>query len=265
MSNNQIKIGIIGGSGVDSPDILENIKQVKKHTPYGRPSDLITTGTYKGVEVAIIARHGQGHRIFPTMVNYRANVWALKELGVTHIIASTACGSLREEVKPGDLVFIDQFIDRTTKRHQTFYEGQEVCHIPMADPFCDKLRGVFIEAADRLKISNHKKGTMVTIEGPRFSTKAESNLFRSWGADVINMTTVPEAVLAREAGICYASIAMATDYDCWHKSEEPVSVEMILKVMKDNADNVIKILLEVMPRIDWADCQCQVAIKGAIL
>ena len=184
---------------------------------------------------------------------------------MTHILASTACGSLKEEVKPGDLVFIDQFIDRTTKRHQTFYEGQEVCHIPMGEPFCDKLRDLFAESADSLKISNHKKGTMITIEGPRFSTKAESNLFRSWGADVINMTTVPEAVLAREAGLCYASIAMATDYDCWHESEESVNVEMILAVMKKNADNVVKILLEVIPKIDWNDCQCQVAIKGAIL
>ena len=265
MGNENIKIGIIGGSGVDSPEILDDIKKVKKHTPYGRPSDLITVGKFNGIDVAIIARHGQGHRIFPTSVNYRANIWALKELGVTHILASTACGSLKEEVRPGDLVFIDQFIDRTTKRHQTFYEGQEVCHIPMAEPFCDKLRSLFINAADGLKIANHKKGTMITIEGPRFSTKAESNLFRTWGADVINMTTVPEAVLAREAGICYASIAMATDYDCWHQSEEPVSVEMILEVMKKNADNVVKILLEVMPRVDWYDCQCKVAIKGAIL
>jgi len=180
-------------------------------------------------------------------------------------LASTACGSLREEVKPGELVFLDQFIDRTTKRHQTFYEGQEVCHIPMAEPFCGKLRKMLIGTADRLEIKNHKKGTAITIEGPRFSTKAESKLFRSWGADIINMTTVPEVVLAREAGICYASMAMSTDYDCWHETEESVTVEMILEVMKNNAENVKKIMLEVIPKIDWQECECQEAVKGAFL
>ena len=265
MENNKTKIGIIGGSGVDNPDILEDYKKIKKHTPYGRPSDLITVGKYQGREVAIIARHGEGHRIFPSLVNYRANIWALKEMGVTHILATTACGSLKEEVEPGHLVILDQFIDRTTKRHQTFYEGQEVCHIPMGDPFCARIRQLLIATSKNLNIKAHEKGTMITIEGPRFSTKAESNLFRSWGADVINMTTVPEAVLAREAGICYASVAMATDYDCWHDSKEPVSIEMILNVMKGNAENVMKILLEAIPKIDWENCLCNEAIKSAIL
>lgn len=260
-----LKIGIIGGSGVDYPKIMPDAKRIKVHTPYGSASDLITTGTVKGIHVVAIPRHGENHRINPTNVNYRANVWAMKDLGVTHIIAPTACGSLREEIRPGDLVFIDQFIDRTTKRHQTFYEGVEVCHIPMAEPFCPKLRQIMAKAAQELSIPYHPRGTMVTIEGPRFSTKAESNLFRSWGCDTINMTTVPEAVLARESGICYQPIAMATDYDCWHETEEPVTIEMILSTMKKNADNVKKILLSAIAKIqDW-ECNCRTAINSAKL
>lgn len=258
-----VKIGIIGGSGVDDPKIMQDAKRIKVHTPYGSTSDLATTGTVKGVPVVVIPRHGDSHRVYPTNVNYRANIWAMKELGVTHIIAPTACGSLREEIKPGDLVFIDQFIDRTTKRHQTFYEGVEVCHIPMAEPFCPKLRNALIEAAKELKIPHHKKGTMITIEGPRFSTKAESHLFRSWGCDTINMTTVPEAVLAREAGICYQPVAMSTDYDCWHETEESVTIEIILKTMKSNAENVKRLLLNSIAKVrDW-ECSCRTAIESA--
>ena len=257
-----VKIGIIGGSGVDDPKIMPDAKKIKVHTPYGATSDLAAIGTVKGIPVVVIPRHGDAHRINPTNVNYRTNIWAMKELGVTHIIAPTACGSLREEIKPGDLVFIDQFIDRTTKRHQTFYEGTKVCHIPMAEPFCPKLRNALIETAKELNISHHKKGTMVTIEGPRFSTKAESNLFRSWGCDTINMTTVPEAVLAREAGICYQPVAMSTDYDCWHETEESVTIEMILKTMKGNAENVKKLLLSSIAKIkDW-ECSCKTAVDS---
>ena len=258
-----VKIGIIGGSGVDAPKIMPDAKRIKVHTPYGSTSDLVTTGTVKGIPVVVIPRHGDNHRVYPTNVNYRANIWAMKELGVTHIIAPTACGSLREEIKPGDLVFIDQFIDRTTKRHQTFYEGVEVCHIPMAEPFCPKLRNVIIETAKELGVSHHKKGTIITIEGPRFSTKAESHLFRSWGCDAINMTTVPEAVLAREAGICYQPIAMSTDYDCFMEDRPAVSIGEILHVMKDNAENVKKLLLSSISKIkDW-ECNCKTAIESA--
>ena len=260
-----VKIGIIGGSGVDDPKIMQEFKKIKVHTPYGATSDLVITGKVHDADVAIIPRHGDSHRLNPTNVNYRANIWAMKELGVTHIIAPTACGSLKEEIKPGDLVFIDQFIDRTTKRQQTFYEGAEVCHISMADPFCGKLRKLLAETARELKIPFHDKGTIVTIEGPRFSTRAESNLFRGWGCDVINMTTVPEAVLAREAGICYQPVAMSTDYDCWHATEEPVTIGQILKVMRNNADSVKKILVSVIPKIkDW-DCSCRTAINSARL
>ncbi len=260
-----IKIGIIGGSGLDDQLGLENVQKIKKHTPYGSPSDVLGIGKLNGREVIAITRHGDKHRIYPSNVNFRANIWALKELGVTHIIAATACGSLREEIKPGHLVFINQFIDRTTKRHQTFYEGHEVCHIPMAEPFCDKLRSLLDIAGKKLHLPFHSSGTMMTIEGPRFSTKAESKMFRIWGADVINMTTVPEVVLAREAGICYASIAMATDYDCWRESEETVTLEMILSTMKKNADSVRLLLKEVIPLITFEQCTCKEAVKTSIM
>ncbi len=220
-------------------------------------------GKLVGIDVVIIPRHGDSHRINPTNVNYRANIWAMKELKVTHIIAPTACGSLREDIKPGHLVFPDQFIDRTTKRAQTFYEGMEVCHISMADPFCNKIRKVLVDSAKKLKIAHHEKGTIVTIEGPRFSTRAESKLFRSWGCDVINMTTIPECVLAREAGICYQPIAMSTDYDCFIEHEEKVTIGMILKTMKSNADNVRKIIAESIPRLsDW-ECSCTTDINSS--
>ncbi len=260
-----VKIGIIGGSGVGAPDILENSKKIKVHTPFGATSDLVTVGTFKGIEVVIIPRHGEGHKIQPSLVNYRANIWALKELGVTHILAPTAVGSLREQIMPGDLVFPNQFIDRTTKRAQTFYEGNQICHIPMAEPFCNKLILLLSQSAKQLLLTNHSKATVVTIEGPRFSSKAESHMFRAWGADIINMTTVPEVVLAREAGICYAAIAMSTDYDCWHESNAPVTLDMILSTMKNNAQNVKKLLLEVIPKITDTPCKCKEDIKTSVL
>ena len=220
-----VKIGIIGGSGLDDPKLLENYEIIDIHTPYGPPSSSIIQGKLSGVDVAILARHGKKHQIMPSNVNYRANIWALKELGCTHIIATTAVGSLREDIAPGHLVFPDQFIDRTTKRHQTFYDTNKVCHIPMGEPFCPKLRALLSQAADAQKVIAHRSGTVVTIEGPRFSTKAESHMFRAWGAHIINMSTVPEVVLAREAGLCYASIAMSTDYDCFMDTREPVTLE----------------------------------------
>ncbi|MBU4200071.1 MAG: S-methyl-5'-thioadenosine phosphorylase [Verrucomicrobia bacterium] len=251
------KVGIIGGSGLDDKLNLTQIKRRKLHTPYGATSDLIITGKLQGLDVVALPRHGADHRIMPSLVNYRANIWAMKELGVTHIIATTACGSLREEIKPGHLVFIDQFIDRTTRRAVTFYQGMEVCHIPMAEPFCPQLRRLFSGVAAELNIPHHDQGTVVTIEGPRFSTKAESKMFQMWGGDVINMSTVPEVVLAREAGLCYAAIAMSTDYDCWHESKESVTFELILKTMAANAANVHRMFPEVIRKItDWP-CDCR--------
>ncbi|KAJ8000776.1 hypothetical protein DPEC_G00183840 [Dallia pectoralis] len=224
-TNIQIKIGIIGGSGLDDPDILEGRTEKYVDTPYGKPSDALILGTIKNVECVLLARHGRQHTIMPTDVNYQANIWAMREEGCTHLLVTTACGSLREEIQPGDIVIIDQFIDRTTKRAQTLYDGgfaspPGVSHIPMAEPFCTRTREVLVEVARSLGVKCHARGTVLTIEGPRFSSRAESLMFRQWGADVINMTSVPEVVLAKEAGLCYASIAMATDYDCWKEHEE---------------------------------------------
>ncbi len=249
------KIGIIGGSGIDDPKILKNAKEISVKTPYGKTSSQLITGKIKGIDVVVLARHGKKHNIMPTRVPFRANLWALNKVSCSHILATTACGSLREKIKPRQLIFLDQFIDFTKHRDLTFHEDR-VVHTPMADPFCEGLRKVLIKTAKELKISHHQKGTIITIEGPRFSTRVESHMFRKFGADVINMSTVPEVILARELGICYASIAMATDYDTWHKSEEPVTWEMILSVMRENAGNVKKLILEVIPKIDFLDCDC---------
>ena len=256
MTNKAIKIGIIGGSGLDDPKMLDDFEELEIDTPFGKPSSPLTTGTLEGVQVAILARHGKDHSIMPTKVPFRANIWALKEAGCTHILVTTACGSLCEEIKPGDFVFLDQFIDNTKHRTLTFYEDK-VIHTPMAEPFCSQLRQLLSESAKELKLSYHGKGTIVTIEGPRFSTKAESHMFRGWGADVINMSTVPEVILAREVGICYQAIAMSTDYDCWKEGEEPVTWEMVMERMTQNADNVKKLLAKTIPKINFIKCDCR--------
>lgn len=258
-----MRIGMIGGSGFDDPDFLADVKIVKRGTPFGALSSDLILGKVGNSEVVIILRHGKGHRIRPSAVNYRANMWAMKEEGVTHIVATTACGSLREEIEPGHLVFPDQFLDWTRTRKSTFHEGDQVVHIAMADPFCERLRQVLIETASAQGITHHPKGAVVTIEGPRFSSRAESNMFRMLGGDVINMSTVPEAVLAREAGICYAVAAMSTDYDCWHHSEAPVTWEMIAETMNRNVENVKKIFFESLSRITWDQCECRTAILQA--
>lgn len=255
-ANKEIKIGIIGGSGIDDPKILKNAKEISVRTPYGKTSDKIIVGRIGKREVAVLARHGKKHNLMPTKVPFRANLWALNKIGCSHILATTACGSLQEKIKPKHLIFPDQFIDFTKHRNLTFHEDK-VVHTAMADPFCEKLRQLLAKTAKDLKVPCHQKGTMVTIEGPRFSTRAESHMFRRLGADAINMSTVPEVILARELGICYAAIAMATDYDTWHKTEEPVTWEIILSVMKENAANVKKLILEVIPKIDFTDCSCR--------
>jgi len=251
-----VKAGIIGGSGLDDPKILRNAKEIVVETPYGSPTSALTCGTIEGVDVAIIARHGKDHSIYPTKVNFRANIWALKEQGCTHIIASTAVGSLRQEIAPGHLVFPNQFIDHTRKRVVTFFDEDVVVHTPMAEPFCQDLIDLLASSAGELGLTHHKNRTVITIEGPRFSTKAESHMFRSWNADVINMSTVPEVVLAREKKMHYAAIAMSTDYDCWHEEEESVTWEMILSTMKKNADNVISLFLNVIPKLRAYDDIC---------
>lgn len=257
----KIKIGIIGGTGLDNPDILEDRKEFPANTFFGSPSDCLIEGKIHGVDCVLLARHGRNHTIMPSNVNYRANIMALKEQGCTHVIVTNACGSLKEQIKPGDIIFPDQFIDRTTKRQSTFYDGEimsikGVCHIPMHTPFCPDTRKILIETAKKLSISHHESGTIVVIEGPRFSSKAESNLFRSWNADIIGMTTVPEVVLANELGLCYAAIAMSTDYDCWHEEEAAVSVEGVAVIMKENAHKATEIILNAIPVLaakDWTD------------
>jgi 5'-methylthioadenosine phosphorylase len=246
------KIGIIGGSGLENLDLFTEKKEHDISTKYGSPSSTLFSGMLEGKEVVIISRHGRNHSIPPTQVNNRANILALKESGCSHILASTACGSLREEIKRGDIVIPDQFIDFTRHRAVTFheiFEDENLAHTPMADPFNKELRNILCNNAKSLKLNYHSKGTIVTIEGPRFSTRAESHMFRLWGADVINMSTAPEAILANEAGIPYAAIALSTDYDCWKTDEEPVSWEEVLKVFKKNIESVTKLLVKAIAEI----------------
>lgn len=257
-------IGIIGGSGVYDSSILSDVKTHKVHTPYGSPSDVIHVGKFANHDVAFLSRHGKGHVYNPSQVNYRANIFALKSLGVTRILAVSAVGSLQDHIHPGDIVFPDQFIDRTTQRKQTFYEGSQVAHVSLAEPFCPYLRQKLRESAKELGISHFEKGTYVCIEGPRFSTKAESHLFRSWGGHIIGMTLVPEVVLAREAELCYATISLSTDYDSF--KEHPVTAEEIVKTMHSNVDKAKRILQDVIPRISRERlCACGSALRSALM
>jgi 5'-methylthioadenosine phosphorylase len=245
-------VGIIGGSGMDNPDIFSNPRDEEVRTGYGKPSAPLKHGTIGGVQVVLLGRHGREHTIPPTQVNYRANIAALKAAGCTHIVASTAVGSLREEIRRGDLVVIDQFIDFTKQRkmsyHETF-EPHNPAHCPMAEPYDKNLRDILIRQCKLLRYPCHEKGTVVTIEGPRFSTRAESHMFRAWGADIINMSIATETVLANEMGIPYAAVAMSTDYDSWKTGEEPVTWEAISAVFAENAAKVTNLLTKVIPLI----------------
>ncbi len=264
MVDRNVEIGIIGGTGIYDPEIFEDVRETKVYTPFGRTSDLVSVGYYMGRTVAFIPRHGKRHQIPPHRINSRANIWALKELGVKRIIAPSAVGSLREDYKPADFVIVDQFIDRTKDRGDTFYGGGQVCHISSADPFCPELRKVFIESAGNAGIPFYDRGTYVCIQGPRFSTRAESRLFRSWGADIIGMTLYPECVLAREAEICYVSVAMVTDYDVW--AEKPVSAEDVIKTMGRNVENFKRLIMSTIPGIPKERrCSCGQALKDALL
>jgi 5'-methylthioadenosine phosphorylase len=247
-----IHIGIIGGSGLDNPELFLNPKDEIVATRWGAPSSPLKLGQIAGIDVALLSRHGREHTIPPTQVNYRANIQALKDIGCTHILATTAVGSLREEIRRGDLVIIDQFIDFTKQRKMSFHESfksHDPVHTPMADPFDFRLRGILNQVCINQSLSFHQSGTVVTIEGPRFSTRAESRMFRSIGADIINMSISTEVALANEIGIPYAAIAMSTDYDCWKEDEKPVSWEAILAVFKSNADKVTRLLLAAIPII----------------
>jgi 5'-methylthioadenosine phosphorylase len=260
----QAEIGIIGGTGLYDPKLLKNIEEVTLNTPYGAPSDAIMLGELAGKRVAFLPRHGKKHSIRPTDVNSRANIFALKQLGVKRVLAPSTVGSLKEEYKPGDIVFVDQFIDRTTRREQSFYTEKQVCHISVAEPMCPEVRRTLIGVAKDLGISAHSTGTYVCIEGPRFSTKAESRMYRGWGADVVGMTLVPECVLAREAELCYATIATVTDYDVW--KEHVVCVDDIVRTMRGNIENVKRIIVEAIARLpEKRSCECGGALKGAFV
>ena len=260
----EAEIGIIGGTGIYDPNLLENVEEVNIDTKWGKPSHSITVGEYEGRKVAFIPRHGPKHTIQPHNINFRANIAALKGLGVTRILAPQAVGSLREETKPGHLVIPDQFIDRTWGRPKTFYDEEQVCHISMAEPFCGEQSKLLVESAKGLGFDVHSGGTYVCIQGPRFSTKAESKLFRQWNCDIIGMTLVPECVLAREAEICYSSISMVTDYDCWKDSN--VTLEEVIQTMKANQDKVKKLLIDIIPKIPKERaCPCKSALEGALI
>ncbi|MCF8303408.1 MAG: S-methyl-5'-thioadenosine phosphorylase [Bacteroidales bacterium] len=242
-------IGIIGGSGLEKLNIFEHSREVFIQTSFGEPSSPLITGTIEGKEVAILSRHGKDHSIPPSQINNRANIAALQKYGCTHIITSTACGSLRDEIGRGDMVILDQFIDFTRHRKISFFENFEegkLQHVSMGEPFSAELRDYIEKSAQKLNLSYHPKGTVITIEGPRFSTRAESRMFRQWGADVINMSIAPEVILANEIGIPYASVALSTDYDAWKTDEEPVSWEEVLKVFKENVAHVTNLLMDVI-------------------
>jgi 5'-methylthioadenosine phosphorylase len=260
----QAEIGIIGGTGLYDPKLLKNVQEIEVNTPYGAPSSPFTIGEISGRQVAFLARHGTKHTIRPTDVNSRANICAFKKLGVQWILAVSTVGSLKEEYKPGDLAFIDQFIDRTTKREQSFYNQDRVCHISVAEPMCPEIRKIFTEVAKEAKITAHPTATYVCIEGPRFSTKAESRMFQAWGANVVGMTLVPECVLAREAEICYASIATVTDYDCW--KDHPVTTEEIITTMRANAEKVKTMLAQTIAKLPKErTCGCKCALQNAFV
>jgi 5'-methylthioadenosine phosphorylase len=261
---NKVNIAIIGGTGVYDPNLLSNTEKIRIQTPFGTPSDTIMVGDYAGVRVAFLPRHGSNHAYPPHKVPYRANIWALHELGVKRIIAPCAVGSLKEEKKPGQIVIADQFFDFTKGRDYTFYDGGKAVHVSVAEPFCDELRKIAIQSAEKLKLDFHKTGTTVTIQGPRYSTKAESNFFRNAvNADIIGMTLVPECVLARELEICYVSIAAVTDYDVW--SNKHVDATAVSHAMKKNIDTIRNLIIDMLPKISTErnQCECPNALKDA--
>ncbi len=266
----QATIGVIGGSGLYRIEGMSEIEEVEVETPFGQPSDVITVGKVEGVSMAFLPRHGRGHRIAPSELPVRANIWALKSLGVEWLISVSAVGSLREQIAPRDLVVPDQLFDRTKSRINSFFEHGMVVHCTFAEPFCPTLSKLLLEAAHELDdVTVHSGGTYVCMEGPLFSTKAESRVYRSWGMDIIGMTALPEAKLAREAELCYSIIACATDYDCWHESEESVTVEMVINNLHANVTNAQRILQAVVRKIPAERsanaCECPTALATAIL
>ena len=262
-------IGVIGGSGVYDIDGLADATWRKVDTPFGDPSDELLTGTLDGQAMVFLPRHGRGHVVPPSDLNFRANVYALKAAGVTEIVSVSAVGSLKEELPPGTFVLVDQFIDRTFARIKSFFGTGLVAHVSMADPVCSRLRGHLRDAAESVGIPFQDGGTYLTMEGPQFSTRAESELYRTWGCDVIGMTNMPEAKLAREAEICYATVAMSTDYDCWHDGHDDVTVEQVVKVLLENADKARALVKDLVPRLasrtGACEAGCHTALDNAII
>jgi len=260
-------VGIIGGSGLYQIEGMQDVKEVAVKTPFGDPSDKFITGTFEGTPVVFLPRHGRGHRISPTEVNNQANIWGMKKLGVDAIVSITAVGSLKLQIKPMDFVIPDQFIDRTAlRRHSTFFTGGIVAHVAFAEPISDEVAEILYRCCKKAKLAVHKNGIYLNMEGPQFSTKAESSLYQSWGCDIIGMTNLPEAKLAREAEISYATLAAVTDYDCWHHSHGTVTVEMIIEYLNKNVENAKKILKLAIPRIGKIkEFSAQGALKNAIM
>lgn len=262
-------IGVIGGSGLYEIEGLKGVKPVRVKTPFGPPSDEYMTGVLGDTRMVFLPRHGRGHRLLPSEINYRANIYGMKKLGVEWIISVSAVGSMREEIRPGDIVVVDQFFDRTKDRASSFFGDGIVGHVEFADPVCHDLSAALFRAAKDAGARVHMGGTYICIEGPQFSTRAESNIYRKWGVDVIGMTNIPEAKLAREAEICYATVALSTDYDCWHTSEESVTVEMILNTLKANVETAKRIIKNAAPLIGAMGgerkCKCASALKYAVL
>ncbi|MBI2304883.1 MAG: S-methyl-5'-thioadenosine phosphorylase [Chloroflexi bacterium] len=260
------KVGIIGGSGLYEMEGLADVEEVRISTPFGEPSDALVLGTLEGVRIAFLPRHGRGHRFSPTEIPVQANIYALKTLGVEWIISVSAVGSLKEEIRPLDLVIPDQLIDRTRSRVNSFFGRGLVAHVGFADPFCPTLSRLIYEKAAQAAPKVHRGGTYVVMEGPLFSTRAESNLYRSWGASVIGMTALPEAKLAREAEMCYATLACTTDYDCWHETHASVSVEMIVSNLLRNVAVSKRVIRETLSHLPQRrDCSCSSALKNAII
>ena len=259
-------VGVIGGSGLYEMDGFEDIERVHLSTPFGEPSDAFIVGRFQGLKTVFLPRHGVGHRIAPNEINFRANIWGMKRLGVSRILSISAVGSMREEIAPGDFVLVDQFIDRTRHRQDSFFGSGVVAHVMFADPTCSELSARLARASQPLDLTLHKQGTYLCMEGPQFSTRAESLLYRSWGVDVIGMTNLQEARLSREAEICYSSVAMSTDYDCWREDEADVSVEAILAVMGRNVGKAQELIRLALPLLgDVPGCACQNALQYAIL
>lgn len=261
------EIGIIGGSGLYNMDGLTEVREERVETPFGEPSEVFLLGKLEGRDVAFLARHGKGHRILPSELNFKANIYAMKKLGVTSILSVSAVGSLKEEHKPTDFVVPDQFIDRTFDRHATFFGDGVVGHVAFGDPVCPVVSDVFVRACEEVGVVGKRGGTYVCMEGPQFSTRAESKLYRSWGADVIGMTNLQEAKLAREGEISYATLAMVTDYDCWYEGHDDVTVEQVIAVMHQNSGNaqkVVKAAVRLMPK-DLSASPAQSAAKFAIM